>query len=329
MLEVELPAGALISMSVPILLALGVFLHELAHGMAARTQGVPVKEYVLSMWGGHTAFSHEARRPLGMALIAVAGPAVNVVLAGVAYWATGHTDGPVSYVLWVLALTNGLVAVFNLLPAAPLDGGKLLQAALWGVGMAPLRAMMISGWAGYALAIGLPVGAFLWVNSGPIEGQGLLYWPLLAALVGATIFPGAQATVNQARARSKTADLDLLTIAQPTVAADRGMTVAQVDMVTSAETAAVIVVDQGYPVALVDPAAFRSVPTVERPRTMIEMTALAVAPEAIVSETLGSDAVAQVAAAARAGHAFVVLYRSDLSPRLLVVRDLAQIIQQR
>lgn len=123
--------GALIS----VLFVLSVGAHELAHAVVARRYGMRVERMTLWLLGGLTELGGDPPSPAADAWIAAAGPLTTVVVggasAGVAA-AVGTTSVLGSGFVW-LAEMSGLLAVFNLLPAAPLDGGRLLRAVTWWV----------------------------------------------------------------------------------------------------------------------------------------------------------------------------------------------------
>lgn len=110
--------------------------HELAHAVLARRFGVRARSITLWALGGMTAFTDEPPTPKSGALIAAAGPAESIVVGGLFWLAATVTSPdwlgglPVTAFTW-LAVANLLLGVFNLLPAAPLDGGRLLHAWLW------------------------------------------------------------------------------------------------------------------------------------------------------------------------------------------------------
>ena len=110
----------------------GLLAHELAHALVARHYGMPVQRITLWMLGGMTELGGEPPSPRADALVAAAGPATSLVLgggfAGLAWLAGGGLLG--SALAW-LAVVNVFLGVFNLLPGAPLDGGRLLRALLW------------------------------------------------------------------------------------------------------------------------------------------------------------------------------------------------------
>lgn len=109
--------------------------HELAHAIVARRLGVPVRGITLFLFGGVAEIGGEARRPGDEFAIALIGPVTSVALAGVfaltAALATRSDAFAVEGVATVVAVSNLVVAMFNLVPGLPLDGGRLLRAGIW------------------------------------------------------------------------------------------------------------------------------------------------------------------------------------------------------
>jgi Zn-dependent protease len=126
----------IVAVATAVLFAGSLLAHELAHAMVARRNGIRVRSITLWMLGGVAELDGDPPSPGADARIALAGPAVSMaagaVLAAVAA-ATGYGHGPavVSAAVTWLAVMNGLLAVFNMLPGAPLDGGRVLRAMLW------------------------------------------------------------------------------------------------------------------------------------------------------------------------------------------------------
>jgi Zn-dependent protease/CBS domain-containing protein len=110
--------------------------HELAHALVAIRSGVKVKSITLWMLGGVTEFEGEPPTARADFRIALAGPLASLAVGAVCYGvaaAIHAAGGPaiaVAAAMW-LALMNGILGLFNLLPGAPLDGGRVLRAALW------------------------------------------------------------------------------------------------------------------------------------------------------------------------------------------------------
>jgi len=139
-------AGAVFGMGLMILLFACVVLHELGHSLVAQRFGLTVREIVLLPIGGVARLEKNPEKPLHELLIALAGPLVNVAIAILLFFAGGialnfglveaqsllTADGPPTLAtLWGwLFLANVGLAVFNMIPAFPMDGGRVLRAAL-------------------------------------------------------------------------------------------------------------------------------------------------------------------------------------------------------
>jgi Zn-dependent protease/CBS domain-containing protein len=142
-----LPAGArgyhpvlywVVAVIVAALFLAALLAHELAHALVARHYGVRVRAITLWLLGGVSELDGQAPHARGDLLIALAGPLASLAGAGVfgaaAILASAWGAGPlaVAALMW-LAVVNTILAGFNLLPGAPLDGGRVLAAALWWV----------------------------------------------------------------------------------------------------------------------------------------------------------------------------------------------------
>jgi Zn-dependent protease/predicted transcriptional regulator len=113
-----------------------VVIHELAHAVVANRLGQPVRRITLFVFGGMAHLSREPRNPRTEMMIAAVGPLTSLILAGAFWaWAAGGANagfGPLTVaMLSYLAFINLALAIFNLLPGFPLDGGRLLRGFLW------------------------------------------------------------------------------------------------------------------------------------------------------------------------------------------------------
>ncbi|TXR56634.1 site-2 protease family protein [Quadrisphaera setariae] len=188
-------ASYVVAFAYAVLLGVSVLVHELAHAVVARSLGLPASRIVLTLWGGHTLFENELPSPWRSSAVAVAGPLANAVLALLAYLPLLVVPlSPVpTLLLSATVLTNAFVAVFNVLPGLPLDGGRLLEAVVWGASGSRDRGTVAAGWTGRALAVGVPLVAVGW----PLL-QGYrpdLYTVVWAAAVGAVLWSGATAAL--------------------------------------------------------------------------------------------------------------------------------------
>jgi Zn-dependent protease len=110
--------------------------HETSHSLVARRRGIRVRDITLWLFGGVATLEGEARTPRADFAIAIAGPAASVaigVVAGAigAVLALVHASALVVAAVFWLGAINIVLALFNLVPAAPLDGGRVLRAWLW------------------------------------------------------------------------------------------------------------------------------------------------------------------------------------------------------
>jgi Zn-dependent protease/CBS domain-containing protein len=166
-------------------LALSIVVHELAHSLVARRFDMPIAGITLFAFGGVAEMTEEPTSPKGEFLMAIAGPlmsvAVSAVLWGVATLAVGMgADGgnPAMVVLSYLSLLNLLLAAFNMIPAFPLDGGRVLRAALWAwrkdvlwatrmaAASGTLFGLALVGWGIYSTIAGSLVTGIWWLLIG-------------------------------------------------------------------------------------------------------------------------------------------------------------------
>ncbi len=163
--------------------------HELAHAVVARRAGVAVGDVTLWLFGGVTTLGGEAKTPKAAFRIAIAGPATSLALAAifgglvVALQTVRAAPIVVGVASW-LAVINLLLGLFNLLPGAPLDGGRVLRAFLWRRHGDSVRASIGAAHAGRVVAfilIGLGLAEF--VAGGLVGGVWLAFigWFIFAA----------------------------------------------------------------------------------------------------------------------------------------------------
>ncbi|WP_314174287.1 site-2 protease family protein [Streptomyces winkii] len=163
--------------------------HELAHAIVARRNGIDVDDIVLWLLGGAARLKSEASNPAAELRIAGVGPLVSLLLGGVfalAAWLFHLASAPglvVEVVGWLAAI-NVLLAVFNAVPAAPLDGGRLLRAFLWWRTGDRLKATAGATTAGRVFGwLLVLLGVVLFLGSGSFGGLWLsvVGWFLIAA----------------------------------------------------------------------------------------------------------------------------------------------------
>lgn len=153
-------------LAVPILVS-GVLLHELGHAVVARRLGVPILGIELHALGGAAKMARMPRSARDEVLIAIAGPIVSLVLGGSALLATALLSGLPSHplrpetLLGGIALLNVMLGVFNMVPALPMDGGRVLRAFLAGR-IGRYRATLVAATVAQGIAIAMVVVAIFY-----------------------------------------------------------------------------------------------------------------------------------------------------------------------
>lgn len=129
-----------------LLLFASVLAHELGHSLVALRQGVGVKSITLFLFGGLASLEKESKTPAEAFWVAIAGPLVSLFLFGTITTLTTvtHLTGPLAAILGTLAYINLVLALFNLIPGLPLDGGNILKAIVWKVTGNPYKGMQFA-----------------------------------------------------------------------------------------------------------------------------------------------------------------------------------------
>ncbi|WP_353932101.1 site-2 protease family protein [Okeanomitos corallinicola TIOX110] len=131
--------GNLVAWSAGLIMALllftSVLLHELGHSLVAQSQGIKVNSITLFFFGGIAAIEEESKTPGKAFQVAIAGPAVSIILFFLLTLGSNliNENTLLNFMVRDLARINLVVALFNLIPGLPLDGGQVLKAALWKV----------------------------------------------------------------------------------------------------------------------------------------------------------------------------------------------------
>ncbi|MDP4509702.1 site-2 protease family protein [Nonomuraea turcica] len=169
--------------------------HELAHALVAKRHGIEVPQITLWLLGGVAELRSEPRTPAADLKIAVVGPVASLACAVVFGAMALLTSGAplVAGMFAYLAAVNVLLAVFNLIPAAPLDGGRVLRAALWARWRDRVRAAVAAARAGRVFGFALIALGFVLIVTGlSLDGLWL-------ALIGLFVVNAATAEEQQAQ----------------------------------------------------------------------------------------------------------------------------------
>lgn len=162
-----------------------VVVHELSHSLTALRLGLAVKQIRLLIFGGLSEIEREADTPRAELLITIAGPASSAVLAVGFFFSApllGFAPAFASLFRW-LGIVNGVLAVFNLLPGFPLDGGRALRAVLWARTGDRVRATRVSTTIGRGLGLSMAFTGIFLIDRLGIDGLWLAFigWFLFSA----------------------------------------------------------------------------------------------------------------------------------------------------
>ncbi|HVA61609.1 MAG TPA: site-2 protease family protein [Mycobacteriales bacterium] len=276
-----------------------VLLHELTHSVVARALGLPVRRIVLQLLGGLSEITGEAPTPGIEYLVAVSGPMTSLLLAGVGFATERNLPAhSVAWVLaWALARLNALVAVFNLLPGLPLDGGRVLRAGLWWGLKSKLSATRVSAYTGRGIAAA--VAFFAVVSTFGPQGHGTLNF-LYLLLLAMFLWQSAGQSLAQLRLSSVVPSLVARTLTRRAlpVAADLPLAEA-IRRAHETQSRALVVVDgRGVPDGIVPEASVTAVPVERRPWINVGSLSRHIAPELrIAADLSGQDLMAALQAA--------------------------------
>lgn len=169
--------GSVLAWSAGLVMALlmfgSVLLHELGHSLVARSQGIKVNSITLFLFGGIAAIEEESKTPGGALQVAIAGPSVSIVLSLVLMLLSLvlPASSLASVMMGDLARINLVLALFNLLPGLPLDGGQIVKAIVWKVTGNRFQAVHWAARAGQVLGwLAIAAGAALEFFTGELVG---------------------------------------------------------------------------------------------------------------------------------------------------------------
>lgn len=237
--------GYAVAAGYALLLLLSVLLHEAAHAAVARACGYQVHRIVADLMGGHTAYDAARATPGRSALVALAGPLANGLVCVLGWWVLPYVRGDVAgLLLGAVAWTNGFVALFNLLPGLPLDGGFLIDSLVWRLTGRRHLGLLAAGWTGRVVTIAV----VLWFLALPLlRGQvPSLFTLAWTGLVAAFLWVGASQAITTGRLRGRLAALDLHTVTVPVVTIGTGQPLTQIPPIARAHA------ERGVVVAVVD-----------------------------------------------------------------------------
>lgn len=193
-IDPDLHGPATLELGIAYALALfaSVVVHEMSHALVARRLGMPIGNITLFLFGGVASILREPGSPADELLMAAAGPAASVVLSLLFFGISALLPpGWAQDLCYLLAVSNLALAVFNLLPAYPSDGGRILRAVIWHFRRSQARATGTAGIVSLVVAAGLiAAGAFFAFARPDIGGSsGVLavkgwWWILIGVFLG-------------------------------------------------------------------------------------------------------------------------------------------------
>lgn len=215
------PAAVALSIASALLFFASILGHELAHAAMFKARHIPVIRITLFMFGGATQARSEAQGPADEFLVSVVGPLTSLAIGGVflliRHVELAHLSRALEYLLRDLGVVNVTLAIFNLVPGYPLDGGRVLRSIVWKVTGSPATATKVSARVGQIVGLLLiGFGILLTLKSG-------VAFDLWLALIGWLLYRAATATLmdmhRRQRLEAATAG-EIMAPPPPTVPAD-------------------------------------------------------------------------------------------------------------
>ena len=258
-----------ISISFVVLLGLSVLLHEIGHCLVARAFDLPVRSITITFLAGFTEITRAPQTPVREYSVAVAGPMVSLLLAGVGVaLVPAFDEGTMTRAVCEnIAITNGIIAALNLLPGLPLDGGRVLRSIVWRLNGDEEKATRAAAWAGRIIAIAVLPFLLVVVLPALGYGGGDASNVIFAALLSAFIYTGATAALRRSEAVSRLPKVSVAQLARPAITVPAGMPLAEaVRRAHEAGVHGLVVVDSADRLeAVVSEAAVLATPEQRRP----------------------------------------------------------------
>ncbi len=288
-------------------LALGlcVLAHEAGHTAVSLALGHPVRRIRIYLLGGVSELEGEIERPRDELLVAVSGPLVSAALAALTGMALLFvSSGTLPYaVLALLTWSNVAVAVFNLLPGLPLDGGRALRAVVWGTSHSARTGTVVAAWTGRVLGVVLILAPWFWLAT--TWGPGAV---LIAVASGVFILLGATRALSGLAVLERLAGLRVTDLLRSGVLVPADTSVAEAIRRARASSArGIVIVDAaGRPRAIVEENRVRDTPVERQPWTPVSAVARSLEPGLLLPSTLAGTALLEAVQAAPAGEYLVV-----------------------
>ena len=330
-LPLESPWTLVVGASFAVLLGLSVLAHEMAHAVMAQQFGLRVRSMTIHLLGGVTTMDAETRRPWVDFTIAVVGPLTSLLVGGVAW--LGYLVAPegtvFAFVTWQLMAANLVVGLLNLVPALPLDGGRLLRDVVWAASGREHIGTIVAGWTGRGFALLVAILAVL----PTLLGRPDIVWLSWGLLLAGFVWIEASRSLKVAQVSRNIPDLKVSALVRPAVFVPHDTPLATALSLSAAGRTTLVVTDaRGEVAGVVHPDAALAVPTDRRPWVPVSSVAVTVsdvgqvAPDAVGQDLL--DVLSDVPAAMylvrdAQGTVYGVLVTSDVKKALTTGRPKA------
>jgi Zn-dependent protease/CBS domain-containing protein len=303
-----------VSLTFAVLLYVSVLVHELSHTVVALRAHLPVRRIRLHLLGGMSEIERPAGTPGREAAIAVAGPAVSLLLAAVGFGIGELVDpGTVARLLArALTLTNLLVGGFNLLPGLPLDGGRVVSAAVWRITGRRPAGTVVAGWLGRGVAV-LLLGVPLLI--GQVRGAEVALVDMVwVALLSGYIWVGASQAILQGAVQRRLPAVSARTLTRRAIPVTVDVPLAEaLRRAALAGARGLVVVDgAGAPVGLVSEHAVRAVPLARRPWVSVGDLSRRLEPDLTLLADLSGEQLVDAMTARPAGEYLVLEGNGDV-----------------
>jgi Zn-dependent protease len=326
-LDLSGAGGYLVGFGFVVCLLVSVLLHELGHAITARRFGIGVKGITLELLGGYTEMDRDAPNPKVDLLVSLAGPAVSLVLGAGAVGVTlALPDGTLwNELSFQVAFSNVVVAIFNVLPGLPLDGGRALRAVVWWISKDRHIGTEVAGWVGRGLAVAVAITVAALAYYDILSLFGLVFMLLIAL----TLWQGAGQAIRFARISRRFPLIDVARLARPLFPVPTGTPLAEAQRLgaqASRDGHALAIADSsGRLVGLVDGAAADAVPVERRPWVSVDTVARGIdGVPAIPVGTTGDQVINTVQRSP--GSLYLVTAGEDVVG-VLHIADLAQLLE--
>ncbi|MCL8025858.1 site-2 protease family protein [Nocardioides bruguierae] len=290
-----------------VLLYGSVLLHEISHALMARRLGLPVGDITLHFLGGMTQIEEESRSSREELLVAVVGPLTSLAVGGLALGLVQVTpEGLPRLALEGLAGANLVVGVLNLVPAFPLDGGRVLRAVVWRFSGDRHRGSIVAGWGGRVAAVAAI--AYPWLGTLRTGAAPSVVDVLLFAFVAAFLWQGGSQAIASAKIRRRLPALHARALARRTIAVPADLPLAEaVRRAREAQAGAILTTTpDGSPAGLVHEPALLATPEERWPWMAVSTVARTLDGPRVLAADLAGEALVEAVTATGPGEYLLV-----------------------